>query len=465
MYKTVNRYKSFFYNDIIMMLQVVIATVAFCLDCIALSIVFFSLYLSVFLIMSDDLTPIILPVCLLCVSVLGQFGTTAADYLIYIPFVVILLISAIVHVILYKPFYKRGKMHAPYVAVSVALITGGLFSISASNYFAPVTLYYTICLGAGAVLTYLIVCTYTRPADGVNPAELMSVQMCYLTLACFLVLVSSIIPYIVKGNFEWYFKWKNTLSTFLLLSCPFAFYLACKEDFNIKAWALFLLGICGYGAAILSYSRGGMLFGSLSLVACLIASLICCKKKNRKIFASITAVLAVTVIVLAIVNGKVIAEMIDTMQINKSEARVRLWKEAVALFLKNPVFGGGIGYQGDNFNHQAASMYWFHSTVFQVIGSMGLVGVAAYAFLYIRKFKIIFAKKRLFNLFFLLSFLGYEAYQLVDASNFVPIPFVMLIVHMFAILEGTNSTEQGQEDLPTLKKEKKVRYEENADAA
>lgn len=153
------------------------------------------------------------------------------------------------------------------------------------------------------------------------------------------------------------------------------------------------------------------------------------------------------------------------MQVNKSEARVRLWKEAVALFLKNPVFGGGIGYQGDNFNHQAASMYWFHSTVFQVIGSMGLVGVAAYAFLYIRKFKIIFAKKRLFNLFFLLSFLGYEAYQLVDASNFVPIPFVMLIVHMFAILEGTNSTEQGQEDLPTLKKEKKIRHEENSDAA
>ena len=70
--------------------------------------------------------------------------------------------------------------------------------------------------------------------------------MNYFTLAAAIMLVLSISPYLARGEYSWYFSWKNTLTTFLLLSSPFAFYVAAKEEFGVKAWAHFALGLAGY---------------------------------------------------------------------------------------------------------------------------------------------------------------------------------------------------------------------------
>lgn len=435
MYKTVlnPKFKELFYSDLAMMLQVVVACIAFCFNCVPLTIVFFSLYLSLLLLMSDDLTAAILPVCLLSMSLTRQYGSKPEDYYAYIPCVVALVISAILHFIFYPPVFRRGKMLLPSVAVGVALATGGLFTISAKDYFAPVTLYYTLMLGFGMAIACIVLYSYTRPTKPL--AMLLSSQMSYFTLAGFIMLISQIVPYLARGQYDWFFTWKNTLTTFLLISSPFPFYVAAKEDFGIKAWVHFVLGCAGYGAAILSFSRGGMLFGGIALIVCVIACCVLAEKRNRIFFIAVAATGAACAVAFAFASG-LIKTLVEEMQVSSSEARVKLWKEAWHNFLKNPVFGAGVGFRGEFFNPKTGNMYWYHSTPFQIIGTAGLVGVAAYAFIYIVKLRITFSAKRLFNVFFAIAFFGFEAYQLVDAGNFVPIPFVLLMTHLFVIAEA-----------------------------
>lgn len=447
MYKTVvnPKYKNLFSSDILMMLQVVIACIAFCLNNVPLTVTFFAVYISVLLVMSDDITPVILPFCLLSMSLTRQYGSKPEDYYVYIPLVVLLVISAILHFIFYPPVFRRGKMLFPSVAVAIALMLGGMFSINVKDYFAPVTLYYTLTLGIGVVLACVYIYSYTRTQGSV--VRSLASQMSYFTLAAVIMLITQVTPYLVQGRFDWYFTWKNTLTTFLLLSSPFAFYVATKEDFGIKAWAHYALGIAGYLAAALSLSRGGVLFGTVALCVCVIVSCIFCDKRNRPFFIVFSIIAAVGTMSFALASG-LMRKLAQKMQVSSSESRLKLWKEALQNFIKNPVFGAGVGYRGQFFNPQTGNMYWYHSTPFQIIGTAGLIGVAAYAYNYAIKLKLAFGAKRLFFLFFAIAFLGYEAYQLVDASDFVPIPFVMLITHMFIIAEAYGfSAPDGREEL------------------
>lgn len=453
MYKTVinPKFKFIFDSDLAKMAQVVVAALAFTLNSVPLAIIFFSLYIAALFVLSDDVTPTILPFCLISVSLMGQYGSKPADYFAYIPLVVLIVIAAILHLIFYPPVFVRGKMLLPSLAVAAALLLGGAFSIKAEEYFAPVTLYYTLTLGIGVFVACLVIYSYTRPQGSL--AASVSSQMNYFTLAAVIMLTARIVPYLARGEYSWYFSWKNTLTTFLLLSSPFAFYVAAKEDFGIKAWAHFALGLAGYGAAILSFSRGGMLFGSIAVLVCVTVCLVYCEKRNRKVFAAFTAIAAIGALSFAFGSG-LVQTILSKIKVSSSEARVKLWKEAVANFLKNPVFGAGVGYRGVNFSPQTGNMYWYHSTPFQIIGTAGLVGVAAYAYFYAVRFRILFSAKRLYFVFFAIAFLGYEAYQMVDASDFVPIPFAMLLAHLFIAAEAYRCRAADERDELPLKEKR-----------
>ena len=67
-----------------------------------------------------------------------------------------------------------------------------------------------------------------------------------------------------------------------------------------------------------------------------------------------------------------------------------LYKEAIELFKAHPLFGVGRGYLGPNYKLNSVGVYWFHSTVLQVAATMGIVGLAAYAYYYYVRFAILF---------------------------------------------------------------------------
>ena len=136
---------------------------------------------------------------------------------------------------------------------------------------------------------------------------------------------------------------------------------------------------------------------------------------------------------------------IDISQ-NTSAARTLvshiLYAEAWDLFTAHPVLGVGLGFYGDNFAINTMQFYWFHSTLFQVLANMGLVGLAAYIFYYVARFRTIRRLRNPFNLFTLVAWLGFEGYSMMDTGTFVPFPTMTLVLVTAGIAELVSSRPQ-----------------------
>ena len=104
---------------------------------------------------------------------------------------------------------------------------------------------------------------------------------------------------------------------------------------------------------------------------------------------------------------------------------------------KNPLFGSGIldntiAYGGYK---KAGAMAWYHMMIPQIIGSMGLVGVVAYAYQGFARFKLIFTKKSSWSLVLGISYLGILMMSQVNPGEFCPLPFELLTVLLFILQE------------------------------
>ena len=102
----------------------------------------------------------------------------------------------------------------------------------------------------------------------------------------------------------------------------------------------------------------------------------------------------------------------------------------------------GLGFYGNNFDINTMQFYWFHSTLFQVLANMGVVGLAAYVFYYIARFRTIRRLRNPFNLFTLVAWLGFEGYSMMDTGTFVPFPTMTLVLVTAGIAELVSSRPQ-----------------------
>ena len=119
-----------------------------------------------------------------------------------------------------------------------------------------------------------------------------------------------------------------------------------------------------------------------------------------------------------------------------------LYAEAWKLFCSHPFLGVGLGYNGDHFAINTMQFYWFHSTLFQVLANMGVVGVLAYAFYYIARFRTLRKLRNPFNVFMLIAWLGFEGYSMMDTGTFVPFPTMALVLVTAGIAELISSRPQ-----------------------
>ncbi len=80
-------------------------------------------------------------------------------------------------------------------------------------------------------------------------------------------------------------------------------------------------------------------------------------------------------------------------------------------------------------------MAWYHMMIPQIIGSMGLVGVAAYLFQFIGRVKLIFRNYCTWSLCLGISYLGILMMSQVNPGEFCPLPFELLTVLLFILQE------------------------------
>ncbi len=402
-----------------------------------------AIIISLILIICDDFMTILLPFMLIsCMSI--KCYDSFNVFIKYIYFAPVLAFALIFHFVVYRRKFEWGKTWPGAVAVTLAVTLGGVGIISAPEYFSPTALFYTITLGIGMLLAYFLINTYVQPSEKYRFRYRFSFIMTLVGLFCvFMVLHHYSIHFarFLEKLSPLDFQWRNNLSTLLLLTIPFTFFLS-----STKYYFLFL-GFLQYGAILLTSSRGGFLCGTIETMLCLIV-LIYCDARNRK---KTLIIIASVVFVMLTFFLRFIFEYFEPVLqriAEGDEIREQLIARAIEDFKSNIVFGRGLGYNGNTDVHAAPkfAITWYHSAPFQIIGSFGLFGVAAYLFQFYNRMKVIFKKITQFNLTLFVAYAGLFLMSLVNPGEFCPFPYGIMATAFFIICDKSNSVESVKVD-------------------
>lgn len=398
--------------------------------------------MSASLLFCKDATPSFVTFCFICMMPLGFYGAHMEDFFHMWWVGIFLVPSFILHMILYPA--DKVKADAMFWAIAlyaVALLLGGVGYISIQDYLKIPALYYVILLGPGMLCFYIFYQAYlTR--DTRESVDYFARAMVALGVTILLIWVSQYYVDFKAGNaigiFFPYRQFKNNLGNYTLLTMPFAFYLATKRK-GLNSAILFLLGVLQYAALVLSACRGGTVMATVLMPFIVIYSLVVSSKTNRKIFvAQLVLVVAVAVLLMAL-NFEAVLNKLASLIASGTSGRNELYAEAIRNFKAHPLNGVGIGYLNPEiYDLKEMSMFWYHSTILQVIASMGIIGLIAWLFMTIVRLGVL-AKKDKFNIFMLFAFLGFEGYSMINTGDFSPLPFVTMLTFMFVLCSKHNS--------------------------
>ena len=393
-------------------------------------VIVFAGIITLLLLVCDDIVPTTLPFLLLCTISTNCYDSfdTFIKFAIYAPIVVVAFIA---HFVVYAKKWKIGESVYGICAVSIAVLLGGLGNFSLKEY--ALGSYYVLGLGAGMVLAYLLMKSQFSGDREYDLRTKFSAIMMLMGCVCvWIVFMGYVRQWTgnVEGTQSWLGFSRNNISTLLMFAMPFPLYLTKKWD----VWALFSLLF--YGAICLTTSRGGMLFGSVEFFVCCIYWVFIARKRWYRIFCILFAVVA-----LALCFGSVIMEILDERFVGDDlvvgEVRYVMIFESFARFKKSPLIGSGILDNSISYGEykKAGTMAWYHMMIPQVIGSMGLIGVCAYGFQALQRFKLIFTKTSSWSLVLGISYLGILMMSQVNPGEFCPLPFELLTVLFFILQE------------------------------
>lgn len=390
----------------------------------------------------DDILPLTAP---LFYAMCMIFTDQVADFAYMWPAMIPLAVAIVIFIVRNaKKMHRPGVMTLPQLAVSVALLLGGVGVCTTEEYMRGLP--NVLVLGVAGLGIYLLVYCFQGRDDKRDVGLYFSKMLMWLGFAVLFEIavwyIRADVPPAEWGQQYRNFGWgiENNAATILSLSAPMCFYLATRYR-NGGIYALF--GLVQYIGIVLTYSRGGILMAVITGPVCAVCTFLKAvdKKRMGAAYVVIVAALAIFAGVLASEVGDAVKSLFD--QGFGPSSRDLLYAEAWRVFTEHPFLGAGLGFNGDYYDINTMQLYWFHSTFFQVIACMGIVGVAAYAFYYIVRFATVF--KRIgnpFNLLVLVAWVGFEGYSMIDTGTFVPFPTMALILVMTGILEITNSRPQ-----------------------
>ena len=122
--------------------------------------------------------------------------------------------------------------------------------------------------------------------------------------------------------------------------------------------------------------------------------------------------------------------------ISPNEPRYRLLVRAFEAFRKNPVFGTGLGDTGN--------VDIYNPLPLQIIGSLGIVGVAAYVYQALARMVAVTRRLDPATAALGISYLGVLIMSCFNPGEFVPFPYEMMVVVTFALVEHVSSDKRSE---------------------
>lgn len=423
-------------------INVLAAVIGLALDK-ALPCMFIILAEAIFLlIFCDDLMSIAFPVFAIFLTSTVYFK----DYSVLAPYMWYAIIpfgTALIFQIVYyrKPFVK-GRFFYPMLAVSAALVLGGIGTISAEEYFKPFSLYYTLGLGVGMTALYCIFVSRLQNERSYSRVERIS-DILYAAgiLAVFVLAIfymHNFQKFLNKGGVLFY-KPRNYLCTVLLMAMPQSCRFIKKNNIHLLPLAAM------YATMFMSGSRSGLLLGAIMLLICA-AYVYATNKKSRKFYNILLIIVAAITVVIAFKYAPKVysylygyrASEFDGKLISSNETRVKYILLGLQDFKAHPLFGIGLGNMAHIKVFKAfftGCIVFYHNCVIQVIGSMGLVGIAAYLWQTGARFKMAWQVRKTDMIVLVFAYIGMLMMSLVNPGIFCPFPNAAAITLIFAIME------------------------------
>ena len=418
-----------------------------------------ALLLAFVLFLSDDLLPALPPaffIITLGVSLLANLESVIP----YIPFAFPTLAGLLFHLVFYRRPIFIGDSFYGLVATSVAILLGGIATpLETRDYSSGAAIYHLVGLSVGLIVFYLICASNRRPNRSYDPIEYFLFSLLLIGLLSSSIILENIVEWFVASlsvedpNSRWNtrelwktFMYRNTLSTLLTMCLPAPFYFARQTKSRLKEIIFFFLGIFLYGSALLTTARTVMIFTTLLLVICLIYYLSSRRTVGIKII-NIGICLATACILLLTFREplKALLEIPNLKEIIASdEARVVYLRRSFDDFMNHPLFGIGLTSTAnlDVSSVGNGGIQWYHLYFPQIWGSMGILGLCAYTFQSVMRAAVIFTKPNSQSIALGLVYLGLFLYSQTDPGEFTPIPFTVLAIVAFVLLEGRLRTMQ-----------------------
>ncbi len=405
------------------------------------------------LVTSDDAFAALVPFLLLTVLVSACYDGYAL-FIPYLPLVAPAALALIFHFVVYRGTYSIGHTFAPLVAVSVAVTLGGVGCLTLKEYFTPAALFYVAGLGFGMVGVYLLlrsVLAKKRDYD-VRRLLLSALYLVGLYATFFTLLFYAERLVWMQDDLEIFghlrlisIDNRNVYATFLLLALPAPFYHAARG----RGWHL-ASALLFFGALMLTGSRGGMLMGAALFGLCFLY-LLRRDRAHRRRNLLLLAALALAALAAGGFLLKFYSFRFEGGFIQGDEPRVQLLLRSVTDFLHHPIFGVGLGYTGnaDIYDPKTFAMNWYHMMIPQIVAGLGLVGTFSYAFLFWRRFGLARRHTDALSRTLVLSYVGLFLMSQVNPGEFCPLPYEMIAVMIFLLLEDKGERETAEKHKKT----------------
>lgn len=422
-----------------------------------------AIWITLLLLLHNEIVTTLLP--FLCLMVAGMPIIYDVDKLVsnYIPYVSIPVAALIFHVVYYRRPMKIGVTFYGIVATSLAILLGGLGTITAAEYFNLTTLYHTLGSVLCLLFVYFICAGDYKEKKKYDLVGYFMSALFFVGILCVFTVAQMIFEYgIVNGDLKFHsymavFPHRNALANLLIMILPTPFYFVCKLQSKLSKLFFFLLGGIFYVGLLFTTARTALLFGSILFV--ILIGYFFLFEKNRLIkllFGIVLAVCAALFLWFAIPLGlfNVRGELVDI-----NEARAQLLYVSIDDFFLNPFFGIGIGNTRHADLYSAPGMVSYYHLYFpQIWGSMGLFGLFAYGYQFMLRLRCSLTKVNFSSVALSLCYLGGFFYSMTDPGEFTTIPFGILAVLVYILIE--KHVEEATNPLPLRdlsKKEKAMR--------
>lgn len=450
-----NLVRKFITTDFYFILVTAIVTVAWVLKSALIGFVGLISVSCFALIFADDITPLTVNIFAAFLMIYdNEVSTFLGMWPTFIPLGICLIIFVVRNVGRRK--FRLGRMFFPQLAVTIALLIGGLGTISKENYLRALPT--ALVLGVGVLAVYLLYANFGKRDENTDYGLMVAKMLTYLGLAVCVELVFCIIRSgLAPADWNkayWDTGWgnRNNIATYLLFTAPMCWYLATR--YKRTGWLYIFFGVVQYACLIMTFSRGGILCGAIGGVFALV--FLIWKSPSKKATLISIGVCVVLFAVAGVILRDKVKDMIDSLISRGTELSGRdlLYIEAWDVFNKHPYLGAGLGYMGDGpCPITTMQMYLFHSTFYQICACMGVVGIVAYAYYYGARLFFLFKNiKHKFNLFILVAWIGFEGYSMIDTGTFIPFPNMILVIVLTYILEILPSDDRFEGAIQRTKK-------------